>query len=225
MSVEERGDRKVVVKRNKLTKGFHEFIVVFTYSLISFLLGHPSRPVALTAIMANEGYEMRRLLSEIGVGTPELISISDSDLVEEYVEGGDVYSALASGSSTGLAIMAGSVTARMHAAGYSFVDNKAQNYLVKDRNLVIRTDLGFTKKSSSLYSRSMDIGSFLASVMDLPRYSSVERAFYEGYKSVSNRKFSYLSIIIRNVLSIGFSSSSIITLRNMMLDSRSFLDA
>ncbi|HYX72044.1 MAG TPA: hypothetical protein VE732_04680, partial [Nitrososphaera sp.] len=71
--------------------------------------------------------------------------------------------------------------------------------------------------------RSMDIGSFLASVMDLERYGEIAKSFQEGYMFEADRKFSFLSIVIRNVLSAGFSSNSKTTLRNMLLDSRSLI--
>ena len=71
----------------------------------------------------------------------------------------------------------------------------------------------------------MDIGSFLASIMDLGRYREVERAFHDGYMSETGRKFSYLSIILRNLLSLGFSSDTKITLTNMVLDSTMLIDA
>lgn len=222
VSLEELNGQKVVVKRNKPTKEFHEFLIIYAYSLISLLLAHPSAPPASSEIMRNEGYEMRNSLKRMGISTPELISISPNDLVEEYIEGGDLYRALASGSDAALALEAGRLTGRLHRAGYVFVDNKAQNYLVRG-NSVIRTDLGFMQKDSSLYSRSMDIGSFLASVMDLDRYSEIVNAFYGGYLAESGSRFSYISIVIRNVLSIGFSSSSRTTLRNMLLDARMLL--
>jgi tRNA A-37 threonylcarbamoyl transferase component Bud32 len=215
--VEEQDGHKVVVKRNKPTKEFHEFLLILVYSLISMLLIHPSAPPALSEMMRNEGRNMRKNLEKIGVSTPELISISDIDLVEEYIEGGDLYVALASGQPTSLAFEAGRCTARMHRAGYAFVDNKAQNYLVREDS-VVRTDLGFIQKSGSHYARSMDIGSFLASIMDLDKYREIEKAFFDGYNSESGQKFSYISIIIRNVLSLGFSSDSMTTLRNMVLD-------
>ena len=221
--MEELNGQKVVVKRNKPTKEFHEFLLIYVYSLISMLLVKPSAPPTFREIMKNEGHDMRKNLEKIGVSTPELISISDIDLVEEYIEGGDLYIALASGQPARVAFDAGCLTGRMHRAGYAFVDNKAQNYLVKG-DLVIRTDLGFIQMSDSHYSRSMDIGSFLASVMDLARYREVEKAFYDGYMSECNCKFSYVSIILRNVLSLGFSSDSKITLRNMVLDSTMLID-
>ena len=222
MSLEERNGQKVVVKRNKPTKQFHEFLIVYAYSLISLLLFHPSAPLTFSEIIRNEGCEMRKNLRKIGISTPMLLSMSDADLVEEYIEGGDIYRALASGGEVVLAYEAGCITGKLHQAGYTFVDNKAQNYLARGES-VIRTDLGFMKKTNSHYSKSMDIGSFLASVMDLDRYGEIAKSFHDGYRSEADSKFSYLSIVIRNVLSTGFSSSSKTTLRNMLLDSRSLI--
>jgi len=224
VSVEELNGQKVVIKRNKPTKEFHEFLLIYMYSLISMLLVHPSTPPTFSEIMRNEGHCMRKNLEKMGISTPKLFSISDIDLVEEYIEGGDLYIALVSGQPARLAFGAGCLTGRIHNAGYAFVDNKAQNYLVRGDS-VVRTDLGFIQKSSSHYARSMDIGSFLASIMDLGRYGEVEKAFYDGYVSESRRKFSYISIIIRNVLSLGFSSDSKMTLRNMLLDATMLIEA
>ncbi len=222
MSLEERNGQKVIVKRNKPTKQFHEFLIIYAYSLISMLLFHPSAPLTFSEIIRNEGYEMRKNLKKIGVSTPMLISMSSTGLIEEYIEGGDIYRALATGGNLTLAYKAGSITGKAHQAGYAFVDNKAQNYLSRGES-VIRTDLGFMRKTNSHYSRSMDIGSFLASVMDLDRYGEIAKSFYDGYLSEAGCKFSYLSIVIRNVLSTGFSSSSKTTLRNMLLDSRDLI--
>jgi tRNA A-37 threonylcarbamoyl transferase component Bud32 len=222
VSLEERNGQKVVVKRNKPTKQFHEFLIIYAYSLISLLLFHPSTPLTFSEIIRNEGCEMRKNLRKIGISTPMLLSMSDAGLIEEYIEGGDIYRALASGGDVVLAYEAGCITGKLHQAGYTFVDNKAQNYLARGES-VIRTDLGFMKKTNSHYSKTMDIGSFLASVMDLDRYGEIAKSFHDGYRSEADSKFSYLSIVIRNVLSTGFSSSSKTTLRNMLLDSRSLI--
>jgi len=222
VSLEERNGQKVVVKRNKPTKQFHEFLIIYAYSLISLLLFHPSTPLTFSEIIRNEGCEMRKNLRKIGISTPMLLSMSDAGLIEEYIEDGDIYRALASGGDVVLAYEAGCITGKLHQAGYTFVDNKAQNYLARGES-VIRTDLGFMKKTNSHYSKSMDIGSFLASVMDLDRYGEIAKSFHDGYRSEAGSKFSYLSIVIRNVLSTGFSSSSKTTLRNMLLDSRSLI--
>jgi tRNA A-37 threonylcarbamoyl transferase component Bud32 len=211
-----------MVKRNKPTKLFHEFLIIYAYSLISLLFFHPSPPPTFSEITRNEGYEMRNNLKKIGIRTPKLFSMSDTNLIEEYIEGGNLYLALASGSDILLAYEAGCITGKLHEAGYAFVDNKAQNYLVTGDS-VIRTDLSFMKKTRSHYSKSMDIGSFLASVIDLGRYGEIVQSFHDGYLSESDSKFSYLSILIRNVLSVGFSSNSKTTLRNILLDSRTFI--
>jgi tRNA A-37 threonylcarbamoyl transferase component Bud32 len=222
VSLEEWNGQKVIVKRNKSTKQFHEFLLIYAYSLISILLFHPSAPLTFSEIIRNEGHEMRKNLKKIGIPTPVLLSVTDTDLIEEYIEGGDIYRALASGSDIMLAYEAGCITGKLHQAGYTFVDNKAQNYLARGGS-VIRTDLSFMKKTDSHYSKSMDIGSFLASIMDLDRYGEIAKSFHEGYMSEADSKFSFLSIVIRNVLSAGFSSNSKTMLRNMLLDSRSLI--
>ena len=217
VSVEEWNGQKVVVKQNKPVKEFHEILIIYAYSLISLLLAHPSAPPRISETLKNEGYQMRRFLHSIGILTPELISISNDNLVEEYIEGGDLYLALASGQ-TMLALEAGRLTGKLHKAGYAFVDNKAQNFLVRKES-VLRTDLGFIQKTKSKYARSMDTGSFLASIMDLESYPEIQAVFHQGYVFEFESRFSHLSIIIRNVLAIGFSSNSKVTFRNMLLDS------
>jgi tRNA A-37 threonylcarbamoyl transferase component Bud32 len=217
VSVEERGGQRVVVKRSKPTTAFHEYLLLSTYAMISLLLAHPSAPPHAGNVTRNEGKEMRNALARLGIETPLLVSITETELVEQYIEGGDLYRAFVSGAPSELAYPAGESTGRLHRAGYTFTDNKAQNYLVKGESL-LRTDLGFLQKSTSVYARSMDVGSFLASVMDLANYYYIERAFYEGYRSHTNGNFPYLSIIIRNILSAGFASDTKIALRNMMAD-------
>jgi tRNA A-37 threonylcarbamoyl transferase component Bud32 len=221
--VEEREGRKVVVKRNKTTKEFHEFLITYVYSVISILLACPARPTSFLQIETNEGPRMRKNLAEIGIPTPRLLDFGEAYLVEEYVEGGDLYLYLAYSGAASFARQAGALTGRLHNAGYCFIDNKAQNYLV-DGDRVLRTDLGFIQLTSSVFARSMDIGSFLASIMDLHRYSEIEEAFYLGYVSEVGKKFTYRSIVIRNLLSLGFSSDSLVMLKNMILDSIRLLE-
>ena len=218
ISIEELNGKKVVVKRNKSTKAFHEYLLISTYTLISILLAHPSQPPPIGKMtLKNEGYHTRTSLSELGIPTPRLISISDNTLVEEYVEGGDLYKALSTGRHDLLAFQAGSITGRLHKAGYVFIDNKSQNYLVSSEKLIVRTDLGFMQKKDSTFSRSMDIGSFLASVIDFERldYEMIEKAFFDGYRS-EMEMIPYLSIILRNLLSVGFTSNQFMMIRNIV---------
>lgn len=224
ISVEERGGRKVVVKRDKPTKVLHEFILLGTYTLISIFLAHPSAPPRPGDIARNEGQEMRRTLERAGIPTPRLVSMTDKELVEECVEGGDLYRALAAGVRPALVQEAGRLTALAHAAGLAFTDNKAQNFLVQGESL-LRTDLSFLQKSTSTFARSMDAGSFLASIVDLSNYREIEWAFYVGYRLQSGKNLPYLSLVIRNILAPGFSADAKTALRNMMLDSSGMIGA
>jgi tRNA A-37 threonylcarbamoyl transferase component Bud32 len=215
--IEEIDGQKVVVKRNKSTKDFHEHLLILAYTLISILLAHPSSPPLVGKMMLkNEGYETRRSLGQLGIPTPRLISISDKTLVEEYVEGGNLYRALSDGRDNLLAFQAGTLTGKLHKAGYVFIDNKSQNYLVTSDNLIVRTDLGFMQRKDSTFSRSMDIGSFLASIIDFERfhYDIIEKAFFDGYRS-EMKKLPYLAIILRNMLSLGFTSNQSMMFRNI----------
>lgn len=216
ISLEKRDGQKVVVKRNKSTTEFHEYILFGTYVAISILLAHPSPPPMPGGIARNEGHETRTILGRLGIKTPRLLFISCDTLIEEYVEGGDLYRGFASGAAgASLALAAGSLTGLMHGGGYVFTDNKAQNFLVREGD-VLRTDLGFIQKKSSIFARSMDVGSFLASIMDLPSYRELEKAFYDGYKMHAG-KFPYLSLAIRNILATGFSSDGKTAVKNMMI--------
>lgn len=220
ISIEVIDGTKVVIKRNKALKDFHEYLLITTYTFISILLAHPDRPPLTIGHMSmkNESFEMRRYLRNIGIPTPSLISITNNGLIEEFIEGGDLYQAFSKGEDSSLAFQAGALTGKMHSAGCVFTDNKAENYLLDSQNLIIRTDLGFIQKNGSLFSRSMDIGSFLASVMDLrrPQYREIEEAFLNGYKSETDDDVPYLSLVLRNILSLGFSSNQPAMLQNML---------
>ena len=189
-------------------------------------MAHPSAPPLLGKVMLqNEGYDMRRNLQNLGIPTPELISISDSVIIEEYIQQGDLYQAFSDGKNSTLAFQAGILTGKLHQANYVFTDNKSQNYLVASDNSLIRTDLGFIQKRGSIFSQSIDIGSFLASVIDFEnsQYQAIERAFFYGYKAETKHNFPYLSIILRNILSFGFASNHTAMFQNMVRDSSKIL--
>ena len=165
---------------------------------------------------------MRENLKRLGIPTPFLISISDDTIIEEYVEGGNLYKAFADERNKkniicSLAFQAGALTGKMHSAGYVFTDNKSQNYLVNFDNSIVRTDLGFINKTNSIFAQSMDIASFLASVIDFEqiKYDTIEEGFREGYRSVVRRSFPYLHLLLRNILSLGFASDQSAMIQNM----------
>src|ERR687898_50387 len=227
VSVVKRYGKKVVVKTNKRSKGFHEYLLSLSYTFVSVALGHPdSPPIIGETTSKNEGDLMRGYLEKLGIRTPRLISLSDSLLVEEFIELGDLYSVFLDTSNkrvvSSLANEAGMMTGSLHSDGSVFVDNKCQNYLVgKNYGMLYRTDLGFIQKKNSVFSRSMDISTFLASALDLSpsRYTAIESGFHRGYCSVTNRGFPYLSFILRNILAPGFAFDHAYMLKNMFIDS------
>ena len=221
ISISEINGKKVVVKRNKLSKTLHDYLLVISYSILSILLAHPSAPPELGSKMTlNEGFEMRKKLQLIGIPTPSLISISNTLLIEDFIAGGNLHRALSNGRNSSLAFSAGIITGRLHKSGYSFIDNKSQNYLVTFSKEVLRTDLAFIKKKDSIFATSMDIGSFLGSLlgMDCKKYKEIEDAFYAGYYSEVKTRIPYLSIILRNLLGFGLSLNSN-WIKNILQDS------
>lgn len=211
ISIVEMNGKKVVVKRNKLSKNLHDYLLVISYSIISILLAHPSAPPELGSKMTlNEGFQMREKLRLLGIPTPSLISITSTLLIEDFIAGGNLHQVLSNGRNSSLAFSAGIITGRLHKSGYSFTDNKSQNYLVTFSRQVLRTDLAFIQKRDSIFARSMDIGSFLGSLLglDYNKYEEIENAFYAGYYSEVKSRIPYLSLIIRNILGFGLSFSS-----------------
>lgn len=221
ISIAEINGKKVVVKRNKLSKNLHDYLLAISYSMLSILLAHPSEPPELGKKMTmNEGFEMREKLRLIGIPTPSLMSISKTSLIEDFIGGGNLHHALSNGRNSSLAFNAGIITGRLHKSGYSFIDNKSQNYLVTFSRKVLRTDLAFIQKKDSIFARSMDIGSFLGSLlgMDCKKYKEIEDAFYAGYYSEVKTTMPYLSIILRNLLGFGLSLNSN-WIKNILQDS------
>jgi Kae1-associated kinase Bud32 len=168
--------------------------------------------------MENEGFKSRNKLRLLGINAPKLFSITENEIVEEYIEGGNLYSCFNSDRPNKLALKVGEITGKMHRNGMVFIDNKCQNFLVTKERDLIRIDLGFIQKSDSIFSQSMDIGSFLASIIDLDPalYKIVEKEFLLGYTRTTNKKIPYLSIILRNILALGFVYSHENMIKNML---------
>jgi len=213
------GNNKVVVKRNKSFTAFRQFILIFCFTLISICSCNPAYPPEIgKKIMENEGFNSRNKLRLIGINAPKLFSITENEIVEEYIEGGNLYSCFNSDGPNKLAFEVGEITGKMHRSGMVFIDNKSQNFLVTKERDLIRIDLGFIQKSDSIFSQSMDIGSFLASIIDLDPalYRIVEKEFLLGYTRTTNKKIPYLSIILRNILALGFVYSHENMIKNML---------
>jgi tRNA A-37 threonylcarbamoyl transferase component Bud32 len=188
--------------------------------LTSVFMLHPSSPHPLgSTLLLNEGYATRHRLRKLGILTPELVYISNKTLIEEYIQGGNLYSLLQKKGDISFAGQAGIITARLHKAGLVFLDNKSENYLVDLHNQLIRTDLGFIKRENSTFSRSIDIGSFLASIMDLSSsdYRRIHETFVRAYANEMGNSCPYLYVMLRNIMSIALTSNQINTLANMFM--------
>lgn len=196
--------KKVIIKKDKSTKVFNEYFLIFLYSLVSVFLLHPVSPPKFgELIMINESEANRKKLNKLGIPTPHLYHISKDKIIEEYIEDGNLYKFLKNDGNVDIVFKAGVITGKLHNAGFCFIDNKAQNYLVKSSEL-IRTDIGFIQKQNSLFAKSLDIGLFLSSLIDLDaaKYKLIEKYFLDGFRSETGNEIPYLSIIIRNVSSL-----------------------
>ncbi len=210
----------VVRKKDKKFRIIRDIILVFSYLILSIILVHPSSPpkIGIQSQM-NEGLYVRSFLKKLDIITPNLLEISDCEITEEFVAKGNFYEYLSTNDGVNLAFTIGQITGRLHNVGFVFTDNKSQNYLVDYDDGIVRTDLVFIQKNGSVYARSMDIGSFLASILNLEysEYSKLEKSFLRGYQNTINSQNSiYLSIILRNILSIGLGDKKIRIIKNML---------
>lgn len=186
---------------------------------MSICSGNPANPPEIgKRILENESCESRNKLKIIGINCPKLFSITDEEIIEEYIDGGNLYSFFTLEKSNDLALQVGEITGKLHKKDLVFIDNKCQNFLVTKERKLIRIDLGFIQKSNSVFAQSMDIGSFLASILDLEpqKYRLLEKEFMIGYRRITNKKIPYLSIILRNILALGFGYSHKNMLKNML---------
>ena len=131
--------------------------------------------------MRNEGHLSRKELEKIGILTPRLIDINPEMIVEEYFEGGNLYTYLKNNDNSSIVQQVGTITRNLHDNGACFVDNKAQNYLVRDSK-IYRTDLGLIQYNTTQFMKSLDVGIFLASLLDLEnkKYKKIEEQFIKG---------------------------------------------
>lgn len=215
--------QKVVIKKNKSIKSLHEYLLVFMFTFMSFILLHPTSPIKTgNFILRNEGLSMRQALSKIGIHTPKLLKIDQETIIEEYLEGGNLYSYLKNNDNVCIVQQVGFITRKMHDNGACFIDNKAQNYLVRDLE-IYRTDLGLIQNQSTEFTKSLDIGIFLASLLDLEheKYRKIEQHFLKGYKmgANSNNKIPHLSIIVRNIASLVLVSDHLSLAKNLLVKS------
>ena len=216
-------DQTLIVRKTyKKFYTIRNIALIYIYTIISIFLGHPSSPPRLDSILFNEGFEMRRHLDEKGVKTPKLFSITENEILEEFIENGDLHSIFRiSKDMENLSYKAGEITATLHKIGYSIIDNKSQNFLTRKKGeeiTIYKIDLGFIRRSKSAFSKSIDIASFLSSIMDLDveYYTILEKKFLEGYSKIVPIDYIYLVLVLRNILAIGISENKINMFKNIM---------
>lgn len=213
----------MVIKKDKPIKSLNEQVLVFIFTFMSLVLLHPTRPLRTgTNLLKNEGFLSRKKLSQIGILTPQLIQIDKDVIIEEFIEEGNLYTFLDRNNDMSFAFRVGKITRKLHDAGFCFIDNKAQNYLIRDSQ-IYRTDLGLIQNQATEYMKSLDIGIFLASLLDLGdgKYQQIENFFLKGYRNKDSSKFvmPYLSIIIRNIASLVLSSKHNNLAKNLLAKS------
>jgi hypothetical protein len=64
--------------------------------------------------------------------------------------------------------------------------------------------LGLIQNRATEYTKSVDIGIFLASLLDLDneKYKIIEKSFLDGYRTNPTDKLPYLSVIVRNIAAL-----------------------
>ncbi len=188
VTLKEIDGKQIIVKRNRISKFMKELILDSAFVFLSLIVGHPSMPFSINQdhIDQNE-CDGRNILQNLGIKTPKILKFEKGMYEEEYVNEGDLYYVFDEGSledCAKLSSKAGTITAIMHRNGFVFMDNTAYNYLVQN-NQIYRTDVGLFDSTDNTLARSLDIGTFLASVMDLQenKYQIVRKNFLEGYKN------------------------------------------
>lgn len=170
----------------------------------------------------NEKRETRNELRRVGIYTPDLYAVNDDYLIEEFVEGTDLYKWSHSSNLEGacrIVYKVGCLTGKLHKNSWSFIDNKAQNYLVNEYEKIYRVDTGFLQKTADDFQKFMDIGTFLGSLLDLghSKYEHIVQSFLEGYYMTTGKDVPLKTFLVRNMVSLLLAPRCVNTIRNMWI--------
>ncbi len=218
------GKRKVVVKKNKKLQLLRTLVLWFLFYLASaFSLSSSCIILYARVMMQDEERETRNELKKIGIYTPHLYAIKDNHLIEEFVEGTDLYEWSRSSnrrSACRIVYNVGCLTGKLHKNNWAFIDNKAQNYLVTEHEKIYRIDTEFLQKKVDNFQKYMDIGTFLGSLLDLQRsrYECILQSFLEGYSKTTGKDVSLKAFLVRNMISLLLAPKYTNTIPNMWID-------
>ncbi len=215
------GKRKIVIKRKKKLQLLRTLSLWFSFYLVSFFSLSLSSLILSTHVMTqNEKRETRNELRRIEIYTPDLYAVNDNYLIEEFVEGTDLYKWSHSSnlkSACRIVYKVGCLTGKLHKNNWSFIDNKAQNYLVNEYEKIYRVDTGFLQKTADDFQKFMDIGTFLGSLLDLEhsKYERIVQSFLEGYYMTTGKDVPLKTFLVRNMVSLLLAPRYTNTIRNM----------
>lgn len=218
------GKRKIVIKRKKKLQLLRTLSLWFSFYLVSFFSLSSSSLILSTHVMTqNEKRETRNELRRIEIYTPDLYAVNDNYLIEEFVEGTDLYKWSHSSNLEGackIVYKVGCLTGKLHKNNWSFIDNKAQNYLVTEHEKIYRIDTEFLQKKVDNFQKYMDIGTFLGSLLDLQRsrYECILQSFLEGYSKTTGKDVSLKAFLVRNMISLLLAPKYTNTIPNMWID-------
>ncbi len=217
------GKRKIVIKRKKKLQLLRTLSLWFSFYLVSFFSLSLSSLILSTHVMTqNEKRETRNELRRIEIYTPDLYAVNDNYLIEEFVEGTDLYKWSHSSnlkSACRIVYKVGCLTGKLHKNNWSFIDNKAQNYLVNEYEKIYRVDTGFLQKTADDFQKFMDIGTFLGSLLDLEhsKYERIVQSFLEGYYMTTGKDVPLKTFLVRNMVSLLLAPRYTNTIRNMWI--------
>jgi tRNA A-37 threonylcarbamoyl transferase component Bud32 len=176
----------------------------------------------------NEERETRNKLKKTEICTPNLYAIKDHHLVEEFVEGTNLYewshssnlkSACVCARACRIVYKVGCLTGRLHENNWAFIDNKAQNYLITEHEKIYRVDTEFLQKKCDNFQKYMDVGTFLGSLLDLQRskYECLLQSFLDGYSKTTGKDVSLKAFLVRNMVSLLLAPKYSNTIPNMWI--------
>ncbi|MDI6798818.1 MAG: hypothetical protein QMD12_02360 [Candidatus Aenigmarchaeota archaeon] len=203
VSVRKIGNNVVVVK---IYPDLKPLFVDFSKSTFSLLFLLPK-----ISFLSKEERIQREIighekLAEIGIPVPKILEFSTRDglLVEEYIDGTNLYQLIKKSEKTereSISYETGKITGFLHSKGYSFFDNRPQNYIFKDSK-IFRVDLETFEVAPSLFERCLDVISFTESFSGKIR-NHVYNSFISGYETYSKyHPNNFLESLARKCLSL-----------------------
>lgn len=119
----------------------------------------------------------RKKLRRLNMNTSKVLgySIKKKYLIENFIKGENLFNNKKMDEK--IAFKIGEFTAHMHLSGFSFIDNRPQNYILSGRKL-FRIDLESFKTNPSNFDKSCDVISFMKSF----RSKHIGKAFLMGYE-------------------------------------------